>query len=171
MTADSHEFAGRTVLVTGATKGIGRTTAELLARRGASVLALGRSTDDLACLKAEISCRTIAVDLGDIEATRVSARANLPFDLLVNCAERRPGCKPQPNVTAPHLDSTDSSRPVSANSGRSLTALWDGEIDPERSFLVVQKSSRPCGNSETWALSGARSGQEGISAAFAPLAI
>lgn len=86
MTDDSHEFAGRTVLVTGATKGIGRTTAQLLARRGASVLALGRSIDELASLNAEIGCRTIAVDLADVDATRASARANLPFDLLVNCA-------------------------------------------------------------------------------------
>jgi L-xylulose reductase len=86
MATESHEFAGRTVLVTGATKGIGRATAELLAGRGASILALGRSTGDLASLKAGIGCRTIDVDLSDIEATRASVRANLPFDLLVNCA-------------------------------------------------------------------------------------
>jgi L-xylulose reductase len=86
MTDDSREFAGRTVLVTGATKGIGRATAELLASRGASILALGRSTDDLASLKAKIACRSIVADLSDIEATRATVRANLPFDLLVNCA-------------------------------------------------------------------------------------
>jgi L-xylulose reductase len=86
MSDDSHEFAGQTVLITGATKGIGRTTAELLARRGASVLAFGRTTNELASLKAKIGCRTIAVDLADLEATRAAVRANLPFDLLVNCA-------------------------------------------------------------------------------------
>jgi len=86
MSDETQEFAGRTVLVTGATKGIGRTTAELLARGGASVLALGRSTNDLASLKAAIGCQTIAVDLADLEATRAAVRANLPFDLLVNCA-------------------------------------------------------------------------------------
>jgi NAD(P)-dependent dehydrogenase (short-subunit alcohol dehydrogenase family) len=86
MTDDSREFAGRTVLVTGATKGIGRATAELLASQGASILALGRSTDDLASLKAKIACRSIVADLSDIEATRATVRANLPFDLLVNSA-------------------------------------------------------------------------------------
>ena len=35
----------------------------------------------------------------------------------------------------------------------------------------VQKPGRACGNSETWALSSARSGREGISTAYAPLAI
>jgi L-xylulose reductase len=86
MSDEPLEFAGKTVLVTGATKGIGRTTAKLLARRGASILALGRSADELASLEAEIACRTLAVDLADLEATRAAVRANLPFDLLVNCA-------------------------------------------------------------------------------------
>jgi NAD(P)-dependent dehydrogenase (short-subunit alcohol dehydrogenase family) len=86
MSGGSPEFAGRTVLVTGATKGIGRTTAELLARRGASVLALGRSPDELVSLKAKIGCKALAVDLVDLEATRAAVRAALPFDLLVNCA-------------------------------------------------------------------------------------
>ncbi len=86
MSAETQEFAGRTALVTGATKGIGRATAELLANRGASVLALGRDAGDLASLNAKTDCRTIAVDLADLEATRAAVRAHLPFDLLVNCA-------------------------------------------------------------------------------------
>jgi L-xylulose reductase len=86
MSDEPLEFASKTVLVTGATKGIGRTTAKLLARRGASVLALGRSADELASLKNEIACRTLAVDLADLEATHAAVRAHLPFDLLVNCA-------------------------------------------------------------------------------------
>ncbi|RBP09819.1 NAD(P)-dependent dehydrogenase (short-subunit alcohol dehydrogenase family) [Roseiarcus fermentans] len=86
MSVETQDFSGRTVLVTGATKGIGRAAAELLASRGASVLALGRDPGDLASLKAKTGCRTIAVDLADLEATRAAVRNNGPFDLLVNCA-------------------------------------------------------------------------------------
>lgn len=82
----SNEFAGKSVLVTGAGKGIGLAIARMLAARGAEVVSLSRSADDLAALKAEIGGRTIAVDLADAEATRQAARAALPVDYLVNCA-------------------------------------------------------------------------------------
>ena len=81
-----QDFAGRRVLVTGAGKGIGRATAVLLHRRGAEVIAATRSPEDLASLAQEIGCRTIAVDLGDAEATRRAATEALPVDALVNCA-------------------------------------------------------------------------------------
>jgi NAD(P)-dependent dehydrogenase (short-subunit alcohol dehydrogenase family) len=80
------DFTGRHVVVTGAGKGIGRATAVMLARRGATVTALSRSEADLATLAEEIGCRTFAVDLADPEATRAAIRAALPADLLVNNA-------------------------------------------------------------------------------------
>jgi L-xylulose reductase len=80
------DFTDKHVIVTGAGKGIGRATAVMLARRGATVTALSRSAEDLAALEAEIGCRTFAVDLADPEATRAAVQAALPADLLVNNA-------------------------------------------------------------------------------------
>lgn len=82
----ASDFSGRRAIVTGAGKGIGRATALMLARRGAEVLALSRSADDLASLEAEAGCHGIAVDLADADAAREAARAALPADLLVNNA-------------------------------------------------------------------------------------
>ncbi|HVW48849.1 MAG TPA: SDR family oxidoreductase [Trinickia sp.] len=86
-TADSGKaFSGKRVLVTGAGKGIGRATAALLAARGASVVALSRSADDLHALERAIGCETHAVDLADAAAARAAAQAAQPIDLLVNNA-------------------------------------------------------------------------------------
>ena len=82
----NREFAGKTVLVTGAGKGIGRTTAQRMAGRGARVIALSRAASDLQALKEEIGCETLCVDLADPAAALEAARAALPVDLLVNCA-------------------------------------------------------------------------------------
>lgn len=79
-------FDGKTILVTGAGKGIGRATVAYLHGVGAEVVALSRSASDLDALKAEFGCRTIAVDLADAGATRKAALEALPVDLLVNCA-------------------------------------------------------------------------------------
>ena len=76
------DFTGKSVVITGAGKGIGRATALMLARRGAKVIALTRSAADLETLEAETGCRSIAVDLADPDATRAAARAALPADFL-----------------------------------------------------------------------------------------
>jgi NAD(P)-dependent dehydrogenase (short-subunit alcohol dehydrogenase family) len=82
----SAGFEGKTVLVTGAGKGIGRATALMLARRGADVTVLSRSAEDLEALRGECGCRGIAVDLADAAAARKAAEDAMPADLLVNCA-------------------------------------------------------------------------------------
>ncbi|WP_268800383.1 SDR family oxidoreductase [Pseudomonas huanghezhanensis] len=76
-----HDFSGKRVLVTGAGKGIGRETAQLLTRFGAEVIALGRTAADLA-----YSAHPLVVDLADVEVTRAAVESILPIDLLVNCA-------------------------------------------------------------------------------------
>ena len=80
------DFSGKTVLVTGAGKGIGHATAVFLADRGAAVVALSRSAADLESLEARIGCRTRAVDLADAAGARAAAEEAMPADLLVNCA-------------------------------------------------------------------------------------
>lgn len=81
-----QDFAGKSAIVTGASKGIGRAIAKALGARGASVIALGRSRDDLGSLEAEIGCRTVAADFADAADTARAAREATPADLLVNCA-------------------------------------------------------------------------------------
>ena len=82
----NSDFAGKSVLVTGAGKGIGRSIAKMLAERGASVVAISRTAGDLQSLASETGCRTLTVELADAEATRTAARDAQPVDYLVNCA-------------------------------------------------------------------------------------
>ncbi|MDB5524283.1 MAG: short-chain dehydrogenase protein [Rhizobium sp.] len=80
------DFTGKHVILTGAGKGIGRATALMLAKRGAKVTALSRSSTDLAELEKETGCTSIVVDLADPDATRQAALMALPADYLINCA-------------------------------------------------------------------------------------
>ncbi|KAF5277227.1 hypothetical protein FQR65_LT03933 [Abscondita terminalis] len=80
-------FNGKTALVTGATKGIGREIAKQLVKCGADVIAVGRSDNDLESLKKEHpSIHTIKVDLKDWNATKDALKDINNVDLLVNNA-------------------------------------------------------------------------------------
>lgn len=70
--------AGRAVLITGATSGIGRLTAELLARRGFFVYAGARSDEDMASLNAMDGVQAVRLDVTvpeQIEAAVETVRA------------------------------------------------------------------------------------------------
>ncbi len=84
--ATQVDLAGQRVLVTGAGKGIGRDLVRELTHCNARVTALSRSQEDLDSLEAEFACRTIAVDLADVQATQAAVRSAGEFDLLVNNA-------------------------------------------------------------------------------------
>jgi NAD(P)-dependent dehydrogenase (short-subunit alcohol dehydrogenase family) len=86
------EFAGRTAIVTGASSGIGRRTAELLAERGARVAIFSRSAEKLQAVARPFGAAMIAVagdiaDLADVE--RLFSMTESRFgrcDVLVNNA-------------------------------------------------------------------------------------
>ncbi len=59
------ELRDRTVLLTGATGGIGHAIARACAARGASLVLTGRRTDVLASLASEVGAQSVAVDLAD----------------------------------------------------------------------------------------------------------
>ena len=78
------QFTGKSVIITGAGKGIGRATAELLASRGADVVAISRTKADLDSLGER--CRGIVADLADPAAARGAMAEAGTADFLVNCA-------------------------------------------------------------------------------------
>jgi NAD(P)-dependent dehydrogenase (short-subunit alcohol dehydrogenase family) len=86
------EFDGKVAIITGASSGIGRRTAELFAERGAHVTIFARSRDKLEHIAAPFGVRMLAVD-GDVAATadidRLFAATESrfgPCDVLINNA-------------------------------------------------------------------------------------
>ena len=92
---DSKEFAGKTVLVTGATSGIGRACALRFASAGANVAAIGRKKDALTKITDEIrdaggTPLALATDLSQDHETTAAVSMTLEtfggIDVLVNAA-------------------------------------------------------------------------------------
>jgi len=100
----------RTILVTGATRGIGRELVKQLCEQDFAVFATGRNSQLLESLKAETGCLGATCDLADADATvalYAQARAAMgQIDVLVNNAGFNPGKDPVVDVTVDQMDAS-----------------------------------------------------------------
>jgi NAD(P)-dependent dehydrogenase (short-subunit alcohol dehydrogenase family) len=102
------ELAGKTAIVTGGSRGIGKAVARELAAEGVDVAIVARSAEPLAQAAAELAESTgrrmvpIVADTGNDESVRAmvehAARELGHLDILVNCAAQPGGQAPPPKL-------------------------------------------------------------------------
>ena len=91
------KLAGKTALITGASKGIGRAAADALAAEGCHLVLVARSAGDLARAKeaigrtSNVSVETVPADLSDSHNVTRLAKDFPHIDILVNNAGAIPG--------------------------------------------------------------------------------
>ena len=91
------KIAGKTALITGGSKGIGRATAEVLAAEGCNVIIVSRTAEMLAQVKSAIAQKsnvrvdTVATDLSDSKNVDELAQDYPDIDILINNAGAIPG--------------------------------------------------------------------------------
>ena len=74
---------GRVALVTGAGRGIGRVTAELLSARGARVMAVARSEEELASLGLDYTVADLGTAAGCVHAVEETIKRLGPIEIFV----------------------------------------------------------------------------------------
>src|SRR5438132_3062808 len=102
------ELAGKTAIVTGGSRGIGKAIARELAREGVDVVIVARSMNALEATAAELAEETgrvivpIVADTGNDTSVKAmveqAARALGHIDILVNCAAQPGGQAPPPKL-------------------------------------------------------------------------
>ena len=157
------DLRGRTVIVTGASAGIGAAAARQFAARGATVAVVGRSPEKVAAIATEIGGRPHTVDFGQLEDVRRLAHELLDayprIDVLANNAggiySRRQASADgheltvQVNLLAPFLLTTlligrlTAASPAGARIVNTASAIYRrGQLDPDDLNTTTRRYNR-----------------------------
>jgi short-subunit dehydrogenase len=131
------EISGSTVLLTGATGGIGHAIARALAAKGAELILTGRRIDVLEPLASELGARSLAVDLSEpAEVDRLLSEAGELDILVANAA--LPGSGLLDSFT---VEQIDRALDVNLRAPISMThALAPGMVKRGRGHLLFMSS-------------------------------
>ncbi|MEI8206347.1 MAG: SDR family oxidoreductase [Kiritimatiellales bacterium] len=128
----------RTVLVTGATRGIGRELTKQLCAQGFAVFATGRDPQLLDALKKETGCLGAACDLSVAASVvflyEMAHSALRQIDVLINNAGFNPGKEPVVDVT---VDRLDASYAINFRTPYLLCREALKEMSPRRSGHII----------------------------------
>jgi short-subunit dehydrogenase len=131
------KLAGRSVLLTGATGGLGHAIARRLRAAGAELVLTGRRTDVLEPLAAETQARSLAVDLADPAAVDRLAGECAGVDVLVSNA----GLPGSGLLTSFSIEEIDRALAVNLRAPMVLARrLGEAMVERRRGHLVFMSS-------------------------------
>lgn len=139
MGAEPGDLIGRTIVVTGASSGIGAAAARALAARGATVVAVGRDPDRTAAIGAEVGVEPIVADLADFEQVRqLASTISARFDRVDVLALNAGGMHSDLSITADGFERTFQTNYLAPFL---LQTLLHDQLIESRSRVVVTSSS------------------------------
>jgi short-subunit dehydrogenase len=130
-------LAGRSVLLTGATGGLGQAIARRLHRAGAQLTLTGRRTDVLEPLATETAARSVAVDLTDAAAVERLAIEHADVDVLVSNA----GLPASGHVLSFSVEEIDRALAVNLRAPMVLARLIGERMSDRRAGHIVLMAS------------------------------
>ena len=169
---DTHVLGGKVPLVTGAARGIGEATAELLAAEGAHVVCLDRPADDAPTSKVaqRIGGSTLLVDITDADAPeRISAELKERFggvDIVVHNA----GVTRDKTLARMKPEQWDMAVDINLGAVISITdrLLADETLRPGGRVICLSSVSGIAGNRGQTNYSAGKAGIVGFVEALAP---
>jgi len=169
---ETHVLGGKVALVTGAARGIGEATAELLAAEGAHVVCLDRPADDGPCSKVaqRIGGSVLLVDITDTDApTRISKELKERFggvDVVVHNA----GVTRDKTLGRMQPDAWDMAVDINLGAAIRITdmLLEDAVLRPGGRIICLSSVSGIAGNRGQTNYSASKAGIVGFVEALAP---